>query len=896
MIKNRIAISLVFFLLSVGSYAEPLSWEAVKNVDSLKTLLNSAYGEKRVDILNELCLALLKANPDKAYIYADQALFLADSLDYYDGMATTLWMKSFKYNSDYTLASSIAYLKSGLSYLDDNSHWTIRLRILSKLGRRYSGINKLDSSIYYFNQIIEIKDQDMPWSKRAIYLNYISEFQNMKKDYVNEEKILIELYNLVISHLEPCKFISIFGQMSYMEKLGRFYNRHGNYSKSIQVYLKVLNKIPNYNISVLEKYYFEAKFIGHIGRAYGMNGKFVESVEYHETSLELFRAGAKVAQSISRKSDDFIYDWEINIANQFEGIATIKTYLGEYHKAEMCFDTSILLRLQQDDKLGIAMSYDGLAKLYQAQGKFQKAFTHYDSSLQIKLDEKQFFTKKTEYFKAIANSHINSLNEYISKSYLDLGKLYMDWDKPGIALDYFKKSISTCNEISYPRGIAESLLAIGNVYYLDGKYDSAYRSFQLALKSFQEINYRPGIGEGYYHLGQYYFSLGKYVMSNRMFQKALKIFEELQIQKNMAETYAQIGSILLIEINTIAALDWFNKSVDIATELSLQKTLSISHKAMSDIYSLQGNTEKAFSHYRDFIVARDALNTIESNRQIAEIEANYESEKQENQIYLLEQENRLNALKLERSHYVMISLGGLALLLMLAAFIVIHNERLKSTQRNLILQQKLLRTQMNPHFIFNSLANIQSFIFLNETSIANTYLSRFAVLLRSILESSRSELTPLSKEITTIENYLELQKLRFQNKFDYILKVDENIETEMIKIPPMLAQPFIENCIEHGLQYKESKGHVTILVQQTIPNALQIIIEDDGIGRKKAREMMEQQNPDHKSMATEITRDRVNIINKKYKQKIKISIFDLMDDSKNALGTRVLIELSIFAK
>jgi len=228
-----------------------------------------------------------------------------------------------------------------------------------------------------------------------------------------------------------------------------------------------------------------------------------------------------------------------------------------------------------------------------------------------------------------------------------------------------------------------------------------------------------------------------------------------------------------------------------------------------------------------------------------------------------------------------------------------------------MLKQQLFRSQMNPHFIFNSLGSIQSSIINEEPGKAIRYLSRFSKLMRNILDSSIEEVVPLEEELKTIENYLELQKVRYADKFDYTIDIDTDIDTETVMVPPMLAQPFIENAIEHGIKHKVGKGKIEIRIRRSThrlidasthrlidpsthrtPDPLIFEVEDDGIGRQKAQEILMQQDAKHKSLATVITRERIAALNRKSKKKITLEIIDLKDEKGLARGTLVRFKLA----
>lgn len=208
------------------------------------------------------------------------------------------------------------------------------------------------------------------------------------------------------------------------------------------------------------------------------------------------------------------------------------------------------------------------------------------------------------------------------------------------------------------------------------------------------------------------------------------------------------------------------------------------------------------------------------------------------------------------------------------------------------LQQATSRLQMNPHFIFNSLNSIQGYIASNNTTEAKWYLSKFAKLMRLILDNAREEFIPLSDEIYILENYLILEKMRMNEKFDYILNCSEEIEKEIIEIPPMIIQPFVENAILHGFRHKEGKGFLEI--NFTLNNSLLICeIKDDGIGRKAAAELKNKSAAEHKSSAISITEERLKRLGKESSRHAGISIHDLEDNDGKGCGTKVVINIPV---
>jgi LytS/YehU family sensor histidine kinase len=201
-------------------------------------------------------------------------------------------------------------------------------------------------------------------------------------------------------------------------------------------------------------------------------------------------------------------------------------------------------------------------------------------------------------------------------------------------------------------------------------------------------------------------------------------------------------------------------------------------------------------------------------------------------------------------------------------------------------ETKALRAQMNPHFIFNCLNSINSFIIDGKHEIASDYLIKFSKLIRLILDNSRSETISLERELEALNLYVLLEGARFENKFKCVYQIAENIDTSVIMIPPMLLQPFVENAIWHGLMQKETEGTITLEIKKENEEFLNIAIIDDGIGREKAAEL-KSKSVTHKSHGLKVTSQRIEMMNKLNSTGAHINIIDLKDEQGHATGTKV---------
>jgi ligand-binding sensor domain-containing protein len=222
----------------------------------------------------------------------------------------------------------------------------------------------------------------------------------------------------------------------------------------------------------------------------------------------------------------------------------------------------------------------------------------------------------------------------------------------------------------------------------------------------------------------------------------------------------------------------------------------------------------------------------------------------------------------------------------------------KETQLSLLqhkaaqLEMHALRAQMNPHFLFNSLNSINRFILQNNSEQASQYLTKFSRLMRLILQNSQSELIPLENELEALRLYLELEAVRFDHHFSYVVQVDPEVDVSALKVPPLIIQPYVENAIWHGLMHKEEKGHLTVKLFQE-EEFLICSITDDGIGRKKAAELKSKSASTHKSMGMKITADRIAIMKSSKAGDNHIQITDLVLPDGQPAGTRVELKIPL---
>lgn len=224
-----------------------------------------------------------------------------------------------------------------------------------------------------------------------------------------------------------------------------------------------------------------------------------------------------------------------------------------------------------------------------------------------------------------------------------------------------------------------------------------------------------------------------------------------------------------------------------------------------------------------------------------------------------------------------------------------EKEKIKSEYNQKIaeIEMKALRAQMNPHFIFNCLNSINRYIVKSDHATASLYLTRFSKLIRLILDNSNSKNVLLANELEALRIYIEMESLRFNNKFTYNILLDQEVYVDIMEVPPLIIQPYVENAIWHGLLHKETAGHLAIHLSMLGDNMLQCIIEDNGVGRGKAKEYKSKSATTKKSLGMKLTEDRISILNKHTSPNASITIVDLVADNGEAAGTRVVLKIPV---
>lgn len=339
------------------------------------------------------------------------------------------------------------------------------------------------------------------------------------------------------------------------------------------------------------------------------------------------------------------------------------------------------------------------------------------------------------------------------------------------------------------------------------------------------------------------------------------------------------------------AEECFMKSIDAAEEYG--SLLSI-YRGYYELYQIQksyGKTEEALNSLEKYEENYQKVQEVSNAGKLGAIAYKYDIELKEKDIEILEAQNLKRLL-------IIIGISALLLLIVTTIILIMRLwrknqllERQETDNLMVTLEQKALQSMMNPHFIFNSLGSIQNYLLQNKPGEAGLYLSQFARLIRQNISGIHSAMINLEEEIDRLKNYMDLERLRMENKFIYQFHLDENLEEDMVMIPAMIIQPFVENAILHGVSALEKDGLISISFAMASEKTIKITVEDNGIGIKQSK-VYNANNQTHLHLSMEMTRKRIDIFGKKYKVETSLEISELSPGNVNP-GTRVEIVLPV---
>ena len=528
-----------------------------------------------------------------------------------------------------------------------------------------------------------------------------------------------------------------------------------------------------------------------------------------------------------------------------------------------------------------------------------------------------YYYQRSAYVQAI-NNYIKALklaekrkdidNIIIGKS--NLANVYNRINKTTESIQLLKE----CNSLLLNKGDsltqkrAAILTNLATAYASKKMHDTAafYYEKVYEICTLKDITF--GIAITLANLGSEYYELKKFDKGILALEKADVLVNKMGYDFLRASVYKSLGKNYIAINQKEKGINYLQKAVVIARGNKDANNAMESYEFLHKVYANLSDYYNAYSNALKFYSLKDSIYNLEKDKTIFELNTQYQTEKKEQTISLLKKENQVKALQNKQQNYLIIGIIGL---LMIGVFMVfLFFTRFKVQEQNKLLAAKVtavefekdktrmeltaLKSQMNPHFIFNALNSIQEFIILNDKKKANHFMGKYADLVRSTLNMSDKESISLEEEIKTLELYLELEKLRFEDNFSYAIDVSGDLLETNYKLPAMLIQPYIENAIKHGLLHQQGPKTVTIQfdIDPLDNSIITCTIEDNGIGRVRSAELNAMRLKKHTSFSTGATQKRLELLNKGKENSIVVQFEDLKDSFNQAIGTRVTLRIA----
>ena len=607
----------------------------------------------------------------------------------------------------------------------------------------------------------------------------------------------------------------------------------------------------------------------------------------------------------------------------------IHYHLGSYYSHLLDFslakeNLNIALKLAKKSRNNtfISQTYSAIAKNYMYSNVKDSAFYYTDISIQYaRRSANKSVLAESFNCQSIIYAYFDQIELSVAKNYLSLQLVSSVNDLPKLANytreigqsqllisnlleaeKYFKQSIDYSKQLSDNRQLALAYSNLGTVYKERKLYTKAIQLNEKAIELLEHISDYNGLGDARNNLGIIYKDQQEYELASQNFNQALVFYESTNNRERIAGVYHNVGSVFKQQKKYLIALNYLNRSIAIRKQFGSKNQIFYTYRIISDVYNEIGKKELALQYIYLYVNFLDSNTSLQKSTKIAELSELYRSEQRERLIALQadsierqKQERSWTSTKLENTvlknrqkTYIIL---GFILLIILGGIILFYRLKqnsIKQQQKEAEMLQTLLRSQMNPHFIFNSMSVIQSYIYDNDIKNSSKFLVSFSRLIRLILENSSKEFISIKTEIEILHKYLETQKLRFEDRFEYFVEVSDDLTEEKALIPPMITQPFIENAIEHGQLHTVDGGFIRVLFSKNKKgNMLQVEIIDNGIGRKAS--ISNKKSKAHRSMAISITTERIKNLNYKYKSAGSLKIEDF--DKNLETGTKVLISL-----
>ncbi|WP_244156158.1 tetratricopeptide repeat-containing sensor histidine kinase [Maribacter ulvicola] len=471
----------------------------------------------------------------------------------------------------------------------------------------------------------------------------------------------------------------------------------------------------------------------------------------------------------------------------------------------------------------------------------------------------------------------------------NIGGIYQMLEQYELAIEKYEKAMFLEKELNDKLGLAINHLNLGECYESQGKLEPGLKNFRKSMVYYEIIDSKTGKIKCNYNIAHIYVHQGKIQEAIRILQSNLLKAISLNEYKIITNIYINLGWAFIRQENYDAAETNLESGLALAEKYELNAEKADSNKFLSELWIKRDDYEKGMKYFKESKKYEERITKSLNIRYVNDMILRYESQIRANQLERLAQENESVRLKLKKNKTMLIIIGIFLILLIGILYILYRQSQLNADKKLLTLEQSMLRSQMNPHFLFNSLNSIKLYIINNEKKNAVHYLNKFSKLVRKILEASSQREISLAEELETVELYMNIENIRFSNEINFNVHIKDDLDTHQIKIPSLILQPFLENALWHGLSSKDGLKNIDLEIAKGKNGFIEIIITDNGVGRDAAQKIKDSKILKRKSVGIDITKERLANFSRDYENYFHVDIIDKFDEHTNPIGTQIVI-------
>lgn len=509
------------------------------------------------------------------------------------------------------------------------------------------------------------------------------------------------------------------------------------------------------------------------------------------------------------------------------------------------------------------------------------------SSIRTAMD---FNQQALELAEAVKNPS-EGIKRSINVSLNSIGNLYLTLKQYDLAISYFERSMKLEAELNNVLGLAINSQNIGKCQEEMGMLDKALENYNTSLSYNENINNTMGLVICKNSIAQVYIKKEQYTDALKIIEVTMPAAIQMGNAFIIARLYNNLGWAQLKMKQNKNAEQSLLDGYATAEQYNLRDELAQASHLLSTLYEEKKNFKQALIYKNKGVSLDQEILNDGTVRYVNDILFRYDYEKKGNEIEVLAKQNEIVNLKLRKNRTLLL-IGVLSLILLAGILYILYRQyQLSNEKKILTLEQTMLRSQMNPHFLFNSLNSIKLYIINNDKKNAVHYLNKFSKLVRKILEASSQREISLAEELETVELYMNIENIRFSNDINFKIDVSEDIDIHTVKIPSLILQPFLENALWHGLSSKEGEKNISLKVTSGEEGFINIAIVDNGVGRDMAEKIKEGKVLKRKSVGIDITKERLANFSKDYQNSFHVEIIDIYNDLNEPSGTKILLHI-----